>query len=116
MSKAFYKHKLLLDEHMYTRQEYPRLNEHFDVKHIRDDLHQDGAKDPVVYQRALVEGRIAVTANGRHFWRLVDAASPGVVDVPASWSRAQVDSSLTALLMRHGPRYFSGRYRTLATE
>ena len=31
--------RLLLDEHLYHRRVYPLLNEHFDVKHIKDDLH-----------------------------------------------------------------------------
>jgi hypothetical protein len=32
---------------------YPLLNEHFDVKHIRDDLHLGGFPDPEIYQLAV---------------------------------------------------------------
>jgi hypothetical protein len=39
-----------------------------------------------------------------------------VVDVPPHWTRRQVDTKLTALLMRHGPKYFAGRFLSLATE
>ena len=116
MPSKFYKHKLLLDEHMYARQSYPRLNRRFDVKHIREDVRRGGASDLTVYGSAHSQGRIVVTANGRHFRGLVDAASPGVIDVPADWSPAQVDTKLTAILMRHGASYFAGQFRTLATK
>jgi hypothetical protein len=45
MPKPFYKHKLLLDEHLSHRRAYPTLNEHFDVKHIKDDLRHGGMVD-----------------------------------------------------------------------
>jgi Domain of unknown function (DUF5615) len=116
MPRKFYKHKLLLDELMYTRQSYPRLNQNFDVKHIREDLHLDGSKDRSVYELASKLGRIIVTANGRHFRKLVQAGSSGVIDFPAEWAPSRVDTKLTALRMRHDLKYFAGHYRTLATE
>jgi hypothetical protein len=116
MPRRFHKHKLLLDENTSARQEYPRLNQHFDVKHIRDDLRQGGAIDEAVHSLAVTQGRIIVTANGRHFRRQVGPASPGVIDFPADWPDERLDTKLTALLMNHGPAYFKGQYRTLATE
>ena len=116
MPNKFYKHKLLLDELMYTRRSYPRLNRNFDVKHIRDDLDLGGSTDKSAYELASKLGRIIITANGRHFRNLVQADSAGVIDFPADWSTSRVDTKLTALLMRHGPKYFAGQYRTLATE
>lgn len=101
---------------MYTRQSYPRLNQHFDVKHIRHDLRRGGSKDASVYKLATKLGRIMITANGRHFRNLVQPGSPGVIDYPADWSTSQVDTKLTALLMHYGPTYFAGHYRILATE
>lgn len=118
MPKRFHKHKLLLDENMPPRSEFPRLNHHFDVKHIRDDLRHGEIGDPDVYQLATAQGRIVVTFNGRDFRSLVGTLphDPGVIDAPASWRNAQLDTKLTALLMGHGPKYFAGHYRTLATE
>ena len=116
MPKSYYRHKLLLDEQLYARESYPRLNEYFDLKHIRDDLHMGSAKDPRVEDVAKADGRIVITQNGKHFRGLVTAGSPGVIDIPGGWSPAQVDTKLTAVLKRHGPKYFAGRYRTLATE
>jgi hypothetical protein len=116
MPKRFYKHKLLLDELMYSRQSYPKLNHTFDVKHIRDDLRLGGTKDPHVYELPSAQERILITANGRHFRHHVTSRRAGVINFPASWSTAQIDTKLTALLMRHGQSYFTGHYRTLATE
>jgi hypothetical protein len=43
---------------------FPRLNEHFDVKHDRDDLNLGGLKDPPVYDLAVAQARILITLNG----------------------------------------------------
>ncbi len=67
MPKPYHKHKLFFDENMDSRRLYSRVNQHFDVKHIRDDLQHGGYTDPEVYRLALSEGRIIVTLNGRDF-------------------------------------------------
>ncbi len=76
MVHRFYKHKLLLDENMPSRLEFPRLNGLFDVKHIRDDLKSGGLSDPQVYDLAGKQQRLIVTFNAkdntksgdRHYW------------------------------------------------
>lgn len=115
MSKAYFKHKLLLDEHLYHRRAYPTLNEHFDVKHIRDDLHHGGMDDSLVYKLAVEQGRIILTSNVKDFRPLIREDSPGVISIPETWSATRVDTKLTALLMREKPGYFSGHLRPLAT-
>jgi predicted nuclease of predicted toxin-antitoxin system len=52
MSKPFYKHKLLFDENMPPRTHYPRLNAHFDVKHVSHDYQKEGIPDAAVYTLA----------------------------------------------------------------
>jgi hypothetical protein len=116
MPKPFYKHKTLLDEQLYRRRMYPLLNERFDVKHIRDDLHLGGLPDPVIYELALKQGRIILTKNVKDFRPLLREDSPGIISIPETWATSRVDSKLTALLMRHGPNYFRGRYHPLAAE
>jgi hypothetical protein len=116
MPKPFYKHKLLLDEHLYPRRAYLLLNEHFDIKHIKDDLHQGGMDDAAVYELAVKQGRIILTSNVKDFRPLLREDSPGIIGIPETWSPPRIDSKLTALLIRHGPNYFRGRYRPLATE
>ena len=116
MPKPFYKHKTLLDEHLYHRRLYPLLNAHFDVKHIRDDLHLEGLPDPQVYELAVKQGRIILTKNVKHFRPLLRDDCPGIIGIPVAWLPDRIDTKLTALLMRHGPNYFRGRYRSLAAE
>jgi predicted nuclease of predicted toxin-antitoxin system len=67
MSKRYYKYKLLLDENMSPRQRFPRLNAHYDVKHVRDDLHRGGIDDPSVYRLACTQGRVLITENWTDF-------------------------------------------------
>lgn len=118
MPKRFHKHKVLLDENMPARRLLKRLNQHFDVKHIRDDLRHGALDDPDVYQLATTQGRIVVTFNGRDFRSLVGALhnDPGVIDVPDGWTASHIDTKLTTLLMQNGPSYFARQYRTLAAE
>src|SRR5262249_10521546 len=77
MPKAFYKHKALLDEHLLHRRLYPLLNAHFNVKHIRDDLHLDGLPDTAIYELAVKQGRIILTTNVKDFRPLLREECPG---------------------------------------
>ncbi len=45
MTSRFYKHKLLLDEGFPPRSYFPRLNQRFEVKHIKSDLRKIGLPD-----------------------------------------------------------------------
>ena len=116
MPKPFYKHKLLLDEHLYHRRAYPSLNEHFDVKHIKDDLRHGGMVDSLIYELAVFTGRIILTSNVKDFRPLLQEDSPGVIGIPETWRPSQLDTKLTALLIKHGPNYFRGRIRSLSAE
>jgi predicted nuclease of predicted toxin-antitoxin system len=115
MSKPFYKHKILLDEHLYHRRAYPLLNERFDVKHIKDDLHHGGMDDHAIYELALKQRRIILTINVKDFRALLREDSPGVIGIPEAWSTSRLDTQLTALLINHSPNYFRGRYHPLST-
>ena len=116
MSKSFYKYKLLLDEHLSRRREYPTINERFDVKHIKDDLHHGGMDDNLIYELAIEQRRIILTSNIKDFRPLLSQESPGIIGIPESWSADRLDSKLTALLMKHGPNYFRGRLIPLGAE
>src|SRR4051794_28105409 len=110
MPKPFYKHKLLFDENMTPRRQYPRLNEHFDVKHVSRDYKKSGISDEAVYTMACQEGRIIVTINRDDFERLVGTSDDcGVIAVADGPAAARTDPKLAALLMRHGPNYFRSR-------
>ena len=117
MPKGFHKHKILLDEHLLNRRKYPSLNEQFDVKHIAMDLGRAGLEDPDVYDLAVKAGRIIITRNGKHFRPLAGTKEDaGIIAVSGEAPAAQVDTALTALLKREGPKYFTGQYRILAHE
>jgi len=110
MPKRFYKHKLLYDENMPPRTQYPRLNAHFDTKHVRDDYHKAGIPDEEVYALAAEQGRIIITINRDDFEHLVGTkADCGVIAVPDGPAAARTDTKLTALLMKNGPTHFRGR-------
>jgi hypothetical protein len=113
MPKSFYKHKILLDEHLYHRRAYPTLNEHFDVKHIKDDLNHGGMDDASVHALAVKQGRIILTSNVKDFRPLLREDSPGVIGIPETWTPARLDTKLTALLMQHGANHFRGRFHSL---
>ena len=113
MPKPFYKHKILLDEHLYHRRAYPLLNERFDVKHIKDDLHHGGMDDHAIYELALKQGRIILTKNVKDFRPLLREGSPGVIGIPETWTPARLDTKLAALLMQHGANHFRGRFHSL---
>jgi predicted nuclease of predicted toxin-antitoxin system len=117
MPKSFYKHKLLFDENMPPRQQFPRLNEHFDVKHISHDYHKDGAVDEEVYQLACQERRIIVTINRDDFIKQVGNRNDcGVIAVPDGPAAPRTDTKLTSLLWKHGPKYFQGRVVALGRQ
>ena len=114
MPKAFYKHKIILDEHLFHRRAYPTLNEHFDVKHIKDDLHLGGMDDLFIYKLAVEQRRTILTRNVKHFRPLLREDSPGIISIPETWSAVRLDTALTALFMHHGRNYFRGQFRPLA--
>jgi hypothetical protein len=117
MPRKFYKFKLLLDENMPPRQRFPRLNSRFDVKHIRDDLHQLGLKDPPVYALAGKLNRLIITFNGDDFINMVNQSTEtGVINVSANLRYDQIDTKLTALLTKSSPHAFYGRFTNLTGE
>ena len=93
---------------------FPRLNELFDVKHIRDDLHRGGFSDTQVYDLAVEQNRLIVTYNVKDFKDLANRSQEtGVIGVPAHLPPHQVDAKLTALLMRSNGKALVGKYTAL---
>jgi hypothetical protein len=117
MPKGFHKHKLLLDENMPRRVDFPTLNSKFDVKHLVDDLRHGGLADPDVYQLAVDQKRILVTYNSKHFRKLAGSnADAGIIGVSASLASSQVDTKLTALLTRSTPHVLAKKFTPLTGE
>lgn len=117
MVHHFYKHKLLLDENMPPRLEFPRLNGLFDVKHIRDDLGSAGLPDPEVYALAVKLQRLIVTFNARDFKALATRSlDTGIVGVSANLPSHQIDTKLTALLVRSSAKALYGKFTAITGE
>lgn len=117
MPKTFHKHKLLLDENMRPRRRFPRLNSRFDVKHIREDLKRGGITDAEVYLLAAKQNRVLVTYNTKHFLSLAGTMhDAGIIGVSAHLTTAQVDTKLTALLMRNTPQSLAEKVTMLTGE
>ena len=117
MGHRFYKHKLLLDENMPPRAEFPRVNGLFDVKHIRDDLDSGGVPDPQVYELAAKLQRLIVTFNARDFKALATRSQDtGIIGVSANLSSHQIDTKLTALLVRSSAKALHGKLTTITGE
>lgn len=117
MGHRFYKHKLLLDENMPPRLEFPRVNGLFDVKHIRDDFKQEGLADPDVYVLAAKQQRLIVTFNAKDFKELaLRSQETGIIGVSAHLSSHQIDTKLTALLVRSSAKALLGNLTTITGE
>ncbi len=102
---------------MPNRQVFPRLNELFDVKHIRDDLNAAGLTDPHVHALAAKLKRLVVTYNNKDFRALaLQSQETGVIGVSPHLPLHQVDAKLTALLMRSGENTLQGKFTSLTGE
>jgi len=71
-------------------------------------------EDPPIHELAVKQGRIVLTRNVKHFRPLMREETPGIIGVPETWPRDQLDTKLTSLFMQHGPNYFKGRFRSLS--
>ena len=112
---SFYKHKLLFDENMPDRKTFPRLNELFDVKHIRDDLNSGGLPDQQVYDLARKQKRLLVTYNIKHFKDLATRSQEsGVIGIPPHLRLHQVDTKLSVLLISRSEKALLGKYTALS--
>jgi predicted nuclease of predicted toxin-antitoxin system len=117
MPRRFYKFKLLYDENMPPRLRFPRVNSRFDVKHIRDELHQAGLKDPPVYALAQKLNRLIVTFNGDDFKNMVQQSTQtGVINISPNLRNDQIDTKLTALLTKSSPGALFGKFTDLTGE
>ena len=117
MAHRFHKHKLLLDENFSSRLNFPRLNGLFDVKHIRDDLHLIGLPDSEVYSLAVKQQRLIVTYNAKDFKEFASQRlASGVIGVSSNLPTHQIDTKLTALLVKSTSKALYGRFTPITGE
>ena len=107
----------MLDENLPPRQVFVRLNQHFDVKHIKHDLRLGGSSDLDVYNLAVKLGRIIITYNGKDFRPLVGTKQDsGVIDEPDLLPLYQLDNKLTAFLIKRTPKTLQGKVINFSKE
>lgn len=87
MPKRFYKFRLLLDENMHSRQLFPRLNNHFDIKHITLDFKKSGISDKT-----------------------------GITALSVNLSDDQIDKKLTAFLIKNKQNDIFGKFVSITGE
>lgn len=102
---------------MRPRTRFPRLNSRFDVKHIRDDFNLAGISDPEVYRLAVREQRVLITYNEKDFLPLTGTqGDKGVIGVSPHLTMEQIDTKLTALLVRSTPNSLAGKFTALTGQ
>jgi len=117
MSPRFHKFKLLLDENMSARKKFVLLKRLFDVRHIALDLRKGGLRDELVYHEAAKLHRLIITFNGKDFKALsTTSQDTGIIFVSHSLSDEQIDTKLTALLIKSTPKALVGKLTTLTGE
>ena len=113
--RRIYKHKLLLDEGFHLRTRFPLLNNRFDLKHIKVDLHLTSLADREVYQVAVKQNRLVVTFNEKDFRYLVNKKS-GIIAVSATLSFFQIEKKIMALLHRSTRSQLLGKVTEITGE
>ncbi|HVF69701.1 MAG TPA: DUF5615 family PIN-like protein [Xanthomonadales bacterium] len=117
MPKKPHKYKILLDENMPPRSRLPRLNNRFDVKHIREDFKRVELSDPEVYVEALKLKRISVTLNEKDFYPLAGTKNDrGIIGLSPNLSYEQMDKKLTSLLIKYKPGFLKRKLTTVSGE
>ena len=115
MPPKFYKHKLLLDEGVFSRKLLKRINSRYNIRHIKHDIGKGGLGDKEVYEIAKQEKRIIITYNIKDFRILASQSSDtGVIGITQMLRADQLDKKLNALLSKSSERSFYGRYTPLS--
>jgi predicted nuclease of predicted toxin-antitoxin system len=112
-----FKPKLLLDENFPIRVYFPILNSRYDVKHISEDLHKDGIKDPEVYELAKQQKRLVVTYNNKDFRPFADMSQEsGIIGISQNLTFSQIDTKLAALLKKNSSKNLYGAFHYISGE
>ncbi len=102
---------------MPPRSDLPRLNKHFNVKHVDHDLGQGGASDEDIYMLAVSQKRVILTHNIKHFLSLAGTRDDaGIIGISANLTPSQVDTKLMALLTKSTPHALQGKFISLTGE
>ena len=113
----FRRYKLLLDEGLPPTTVFPLTKHKHDVKHVRDDFHSIGLKDPDVFKLAVKHKRLLVIYNLKDYKELAESdKSSGIIGISQEMEREQQDKKLLALLTKKKRGEFYGKYNIITGE
>jgi hypothetical protein len=109
------RYKLLLDENVGSRSQYPTLNNLHDIKHIKLDFHRGGISDTDVYTLGREETRLIVTVNEKHFYPLKEMSKDtGIIILSPNLTFQEADIKLCALLRRKTHKELYGKLHKIS--
>ncbi len=115
MPLRFYKHKLPLDEGISPKRSLKRINNRYNIKHIKHDLNKGGIKDGEVYEIARKQKRIIITYNIGDFKRLTKKSKDtGIIGITQGITPEELDKKLNSLLSKSSEKSFYGKYTSLS--
>lgn len=111
--RAHTKYRLLLDEGLPRKENYPQSNNYHNLKHIVHDIDRGGASDKEVYAIANKEIRLVVVFNTKDFKPLILPESVSVISLSTNLTDKQVDLKLCKALRNLKPSEFKGYLITI---
>ena len=93
--------KLLLDEMLPRRENFPVLNNYHNVRHIVHDLKQSGISDIDVIKIAKSQNRILVTKNIKHFREDCERFNVSLIGIAETMQPEDLDKKLVAILKKY---------------
>lgn len=114
--RAHTKYKLLLDEGLPRRENYPQSNNYHNLKHIVHDIGCGGASDKEVYVVANTENRLVVVFNTKDFKPLILPESVSVISLSTNLTDKQVDLKLCKALRKLKPSEAKGHLITITNN
>ncbi len=117
MGKVHHRYRLILDENMPKRQQFPLLNERHNLKHTTHEYKQIGISDAAVYELAKKNKSLLITFNVKHFKEQASLSSlTGIIGVSKNLNNEQIDLKIMALLRKKKPGELYGHLRHISGE
>lgn len=115
-SKKHIRHKLLLDEGLPHKENFPILNNLHVIRHINHDLKKGGSSDNTIYSLAKRNGYMVVVFNTKDFKPFITANKPTVFALSTGLTNTQIDRKICKLLRKLKPSQIKGCLISITNE
>ena len=115
-SRKHTRYKLLLDEGLPPKENFPALNNLHSLKHIKHDLKQGGAKDPAIYKIAEEDNYLVVVFNTKDFKPMIEDKKPTVICLSTGITNKQIDQKICGILKKLKPGQKRGHLVSVTNE